>query len=122
MTSSGRRSEASSKVASLGLDELALLGPAAPPPASADPRELVLVRAELELPEDVLHRAKALVRPARTGARRSLSSSLMLQAYVRAVDALELTIDTRGLRRASDDEAVERVLGALRAWAGSPDA
>lgn len=74
-----------------------------------------MVRSELNLPEDLLFRARSLVRPKHTGGRRSLGASFTLQAYVRAVDELIEQIDVNGIHSADDeDEMVERVKDALR--------
>ena len=75
------------------------------------------VRADLRLPTDVVARAKQLGRPQRTGARRSLSAAVVLQAYVLALDELGLDVDMRGVDRDSETEATRRVAAALEAWA-----
>ena len=86
-----------------------------PPVVRAVPEGLsdTLLRAEVHLPEDVIQRAKGLLRPNKTGANRTLSAPLLLQAYIRAVDSLGLNIDTRGLDRGMEEEATKRVRDAL---------
>lgn len=77
-------------------------------------RDSVDVGVELYLPEDLLFRARSLVRPQRTGARRSLGAAFVLQAYARAVDELVgAEIDVQGIEQGADEEMVERVKLAL---------
>lgn len=77
-------------------------------------RSAVNVGVELYLPEDLLFRARSLVRPHRTGARRSLGAAFVLQAYVRAVDELlGGELDVQGIEQGADEEMVERVKLAL---------
>jgi hypothetical protein len=73
------------------------------------------VRAEIRVPEEVLNRARSLVRPRRTGAERSLGAGFVLQAFVRAVDDIVLDLDVSGMELGLEDEMVERVKQALAA-------
>jgi hypothetical protein len=41
----------------------------------------------------------------------------VLQAYIRALDELNLSIDVSGLGPGDEDEMVERVVVALEQWA-----
>jgi hypothetical protein len=92
-------------------------GPSHPTtPQPTPPASGVRIRTEVFLPEHVVANAKALVRPTRTGARRTLSAAFALQAYIRAIDSLDLAVDLQGLDRGDDDRAVQRVLDALQQW------
>lgn len=72
------------------------------------------VSVELRLPEDLLNRSRSLVRPHRTGARRSLGAAFVLQAYVRAVDEiLAGELDTAGVEAGMDEEMIARVRAEL---------
>lgn len=79
------------------------------------PRDGELMRAELLVPEELLNRARTLVRPRRTGAERSLGAGFVLQAFVRAVDELALDVDVSGMDLGREDEMVERVKQAIAA-------
>jgi len=85
-------------------------------------RDEIDVGVELYLPEDLLFRSRSLVRPQRTGARRSLGAAFVLRAYVRAVDEiLEGEIDVQGIDQDADEEMVERVKLALERRLGGGD-
>ncbi len=86
-------------------------------PSPVLPRgEAVLLCIEVFLPEELISGLRSQLRPGSTGHPRTLSVALLLQAYVRAVQALGLEIDVEGLTPAAGDEAVGRVMAALEAW------
>ena len=74
-----------------------------------------LLACQIYVPEELLDRARKLMRPAATGGRRGLTKTLMIAAYARAIHSLELAIDTTGIERGMDDELAQRVLDALNA-------
>lgn len=78
--------------------------------------EASLLRIEVSLPEELISGVRSQLRPTSTGHSRTLSVALLLQAYVRAVHALGLEIDVKGLSPVAGDEATGRVIAALEAW------
>lgn len=76
-----------------------------------------MVRCSVVIPTSVSNRARDLSRPYYTGAGKSLGAKFVLQAYIRALDELNLSIDVSGLGPGDEDEMVERVVVALEQWA-----
>ncbi len=72
------------------------------------------IGVEIYLPESMLYRARSLVRPLRTGSRRSLGAAFVIQAYARAVDELVAEdLDVAGIGPEDGDELVDRIKRAL---------
>lgn len=89
------------------------------PKARKKKSDEVLISSVIPLPEQTMMAAKSLTRPGRTGASRALGVGLILQAYIRAIDELDLDIDVSGLDAGMEDEAVARVRQALDRWAAT---
>lgn len=78
--------------------------------------QAVKLRTELKLPEDITNRARAMVRPAATGGRRSLGAQFVLEAMVMAVDDVVSgtgVVDVEGVE--TQEELAERIKAALAA-------
>lgn len=82
-----------------------------------------LIRADLDVPESVKHRAKMLTRPSRTGASRTLGAKWLLESAILCLDEVLHRdgavdhLDLRGLDFGEQEQAAERIRAALLAWA-----